>query len=96
MAKPKVPTGPISMDKKPDPLSVKAIKGSIDSLAAMDLAALQKLIDQREWSRAINALDAISAKARTVQNAAGRLASRAAKQHWNPLLETIANQQEVS
>ena len=87
MAKPEVPTGPIQLDGKPDPVSIRSIKGAIASLATVDLDKVQKLIERQEWERAINALDAISAKAKKVQNAAGRMASRAAKQHWSPLLE---------
>ena len=89
MAKPEVPTGPIPMDGKPDPVSIKSLKANIATLASTDLEAVQKLIDQKEWSQAVNALDAISAQAKRVQNSAGRLASRAAKQHWSPLLEGI-------
>ena len=91
MAKPEVPTGPMSMAGKPDPVRVSSIKGAIAALAEVDLDKVQKLIDQKKWDRAINALDAISAKAKKVQNAAGRMASRAAKQHWSPLLEDNSN-----
>lgn len=91
MAKPEVPTGPIQLDGKPDPVSIRSIKGAIASLAAVDLEKVQKLIEGKEWERAVNALVAISAKARKVQNAAGRIANRAAKQHWSPLLEDNAD-----
>ena len=91
MAKPEVPTGPIQLDGKPDPVSIRSIKGAIASLAAVDLERVQKLIERKEWERAINALDAISAKAKKVQNTANRMASRAAKQHWSPLLEDNAD-----
>jgi len=91
MAKPEVPTGPIQMNGKPDPVSIRSIKGAIASLAATDLAKVQKLIEQKEWERAIDALSVISAQAKKVQNAAGRMASRAAKQHWSPLLEDNAD-----
>lgn len=89
MAKPEVPTGPIQLDGKPDAVSIRSIKGAIASLAETDLDKVQKLIEQREWERVVNALDAISTKAKKVQNAAGRMASRAAKQHWSPLLEGL-------
>ena len=87
MAKPEVPTGPIQIDGKPEPVSIRSIKGAIASLRKVDLEMLQTLIEQKEWKRAINALNAISAKAKKVQSAASRMASRAAKQHWSPLLE---------
>ena len=91
MAKPEVPTGPIQLDGKPDPVSIRSIRGAIASLTTVDLDKVQKLIERKEWERAINALDAISAKAKKVQNAAGRMANRAAKQHWSPLLEDNAD-----
>ena len=91
MAKPAVPTGPISLDQKPDPVSIKSLKGNIATLASTNLEEVQTLIDQKQWSRAINALEAIASQAKKVQNAAGRMASRAAKQHWNPLLERTTN-----
>ena len=91
MAKPEVPTGPIQLDDKPDPVSIRSIKGAIASLRKVDLDKVQKLIEQKEWERAINALNAISAKAKKVQSAAGRMASRAAKQHWSPLLKDNAD-----
>ena len=87
MAKPEVPTGPIPMDGKPDPVSIKSLKANIATPASTDQEAVQKLIDQKEWSQAVNALDAISAQAKQAQNSTGRVASRAAKQHWSPLLE---------
>ena len=79
------------MDGKPDPVSAKALKTNIAALAAMDLGKLQELIDKKEWPRVINACDAIAASTKRVQNAAGRIASRAAKQHWSPLLEGTAD-----
>lgn len=79
------------MDGKPDPVSAKALKTNIAALAAMDLGKLQQLIDNKDWPRVINACDAIAASTRRVQNAASRIASRAAKQHWNPLLEDSTN-----
>ena len=85
--KPEVPTGPISMDGKPDPVSTSAIKGAIASLAEVDLQRVQQLIERKDWPQAINELDAIDAKSRKVQNAAQRMVSRVAKQHWSPLLE---------
>ena len=91
MAKPEVPTGPIQMNGKPDPVSVRSLKSNIAALAAIDLSEVQKLIDQKDWPRAVNALSAISAQAQKVKNAAGRMASRAAKQHWSPLLEETAD-----
>ena len=91
MAKPEVPTGPIPMDGKPDPVSIKSLKANIATLAATDLDAIQKLVDQKEWPKAINALDAVSAQAKRVQNSAGRVASRASRQHWSPLLEGLAD-----
>ena len=91
MAKPEVPTGPIQLDGKPDPVSIRSIKGAIASLRKVDLERVQKLIEPKEWERAINALNAISAKAKKVQSAAGRMASRAAKQHWSPLLKDNAD-----
>ncbi len=86
-AKPEVPTGPISMDGKPDPVSTSAIKGAIASLAAVDLQKVQQLIERKDWPQAINELDAIAAKSKKVQNAAQRMVSRVARQHWSPLLE---------
>ena len=75
------------MDGKPDPVSTSAIKGAIASLAEVDLQRVQQLIERKDWPQAINELDAIDAKSRKVQNAAQRMASRVAKQHWSPLLE---------
>ncbi|QNI98046.1 hypothetical protein SynRS9902_02168 [Synechococcus sp. RS9902] len=72
-------------------MSIRSIKGAIASLRKVDLDKVQKLIEQKEWERAINALNAISAKAKKVQSAAGRMASRAAKQHWSPLLKDNAD-----
>ncbi len=86
-AKPEVPTGPISMDGKPDPVSTSAIKEAITSLAAVDLQKVQQLIERKDWPQAINELDAIAAKSKKVQNAAQRMVSRVARQHWSPLLE---------
>ena len=60
-AKPAVPTGPISMDGKPDPVSTSAIKGAIASLAEVDLQRVQQLIERKDWPQAINELDAIDA-----------------------------------
>lgn len=75
------------MDGRPDPVSTSAIEGAIASLAAVDLQRVQQLIERKDWPQAINELDAIAAQAKKVQNAARRMASRAAKQHWSPLLE---------
>ena len=86
-AKPEVPTGPISMDGKPDPVSTSAIKGAITSLAAVDLQRVQQLIERKDWPQAINELEAIAVKSKKVQNAAQRMVNRVAKQHWSPLLE---------
>jgi hypothetical protein len=85
--KPEVPTGPIPMDGKPDPVSTSAIKGAIASLAEVDLQRIQQLIERKDWPQAVNELDAIAAKSKKVQNAAQRMVSRVAKQHWSPLLE---------
>ena len=79
------------MDGKPDPVSVKSLKSNIAALGTIDLNKVQELIDKKDWSRAINALDAISAQAKKVQSTAGRMASRAAKQHCSPLLEDTAD-----
>ena len=75
------------MDGRPDPVNTSAIEGAIASLAAVDLQRVQQLIERKDWPQAINELDAIAAQAKKVQNAARRMASRAAKQHWSPLLE---------
>ena len=87
MAKPEVPAGPIQMRGKPSQLKIGSIKSSIKTLSDVDLEKLQELINEKKWAQVVNALDAISANAKRVQNSAIRMASKAAAQHWNPLLD---------
>ena len=81
------------MRGKPSQLKVSSIKSSIKTLGAVDLEKLQELINEKKWAQVINALDAISANAKRVQNAAIRMASKAAAQHWNPLLDVSQKEQ---
>ncbi len=91
MAKPEVPSGPIKLTGNPGPMSVKTLAENIAALASTDLEKLQGLIDQGKWEQVVNRLNALSMQARRVQNSATRLGSRAAKQHWSPLLEGQAD-----
>ena len=77
--------------KKPE-LQVKSLEENISALSLTDLGQVQKLIDEKDWEQAINALNAISAQANRVKHSAARLGDRIVKQHWSPLLQEQQSQ----